>query len=141
MDFINSMPLSYQFEENEKSIFFCHASPKDFLNTYIYPTTDLRGYENVPYDIVFMGHTHRQFLKKQNDKIFCNVGSIGLPRDNGSLMSFAVLDTENMDISLYRKKVNVNEIKKEYGERLNKVVLELLKRNETINYNYILLNE
>lgn len=139
--FLKTLPLKYELEVNNKSILFCHASPSDLLYTYVYPDTELAVYDTIPYDFVFMGHTHRQFLRKERDKIFCNVGSIGLPRDNGSLMGFAVLDTNTMEVLLYRKKIDVRKIVKTYGNFVNKSLIELMNRTEPLNYPYTLLNE
>jgi putative phosphoesterase len=140
LDFLNNLPLKYELKVNNKSVLFCHASPNDFLNTYVYPDTDLKTYETIPYDLVFMGHTHRQFLRLEKEKLFCNVGSIGLPRDNGSLMGFAVLDTDNMNVSLYRKRIDVKKVTKTYSAFVNENLIELMNRTETLNYPYILLD-
>ncbi len=135
--YFKSLPLSHEIKVNNKLLFFCHASPYDLINTYVYPDTDLDIYNEVPYDYVFIGHTHRQFIKKHNQKIFCNVGSIGMPRDNGSLMSFAVIDTADLSIKLYRKLIDVNAIKLNYMHNTPKEVIELLDRKEEINFEYI----
>lgn len=139
LKFLKSLPLSYEIEVSGKKLFFCHASPHDLINTYVYPDSDLDTYNEVPYDYIFMGHTHRQFLKEHNGKLFCNVGSIGLPRDNGTMMGFAVLETQDMSVTLYRKKINVEEIKTQYQNNTPIQVLELLNRKETINYNYTII--
>lgn len=137
--FLSKLPLKYEMFENNKAMLFCHASPSDLIYTYIYPDTDLTSYENMPYDIVFMGHTHRQFLREQNNKLFCNVGSVGMPRDNGSLLGFAVIDTCDNGITLYRKKINIEKVKLAYENNTPLEVLQLLSRQEVLNYNYTLL--
>lgn len=133
------MPQSLEINENGKSIFFCHASPIDLLNTYVYPDTDLNIYNNVPYDYIFMGHTHRQFLTEHHNKVFCNVGSIGLPRDNGSLMGFAVIDTNNFEIKLFRKMIDYRAVIVAYEKQAPADVIKLLDRKESINFNYTLI--
>jgi len=135
--FFKKLPQSLEINENGKSLFFCHASPIDLLNTYVYPDTDLNMYNNVPYDYIFMGHTHRQFLTEHHNKVFCNVGSIGLPRDNGSLMGFVILDTLDMSIKLYRKQIDVDMVKLHYQVNTPVSVIALLDRQEVLNYPYI----
>jgi diadenosine tetraphosphatase ApaH/serine/threonine PP2A family protein phosphatase len=103
----------------------------------VYPDSDLGVYADIPYDIVFMGHTHRQFLRRQSDKWFCNVGSVGLPRDNGRLMGFAIFDTSDGSIVLYRKKIDAERIKEVYSGRTTGDVLSLLDRQEEIHYSYL----
>jgi putative phosphoesterase len=139
ISFLNQLPKFYEINENGKSLFFCHASPKDLLYTYIYPNSDLSIYDNFNKDIVFIGHTHRQFLRQNGNTIFCNVGSIGLPRDNGSLMGFAVIDTTDFNIVLYRKEINSKNIKAFYSDLVNNDVLDLLERRENLDYNYTLI--
>lgn len=137
--FFKKLPQSLEINENGKSIFFCHASPIDLLNTYVYPDTDLNIYNNVPYDYIFMGHTHRQFLTEHHNKVFCNVGSIGLPRDNGSLMGFAVIDTNNFEIKLFRKMIDYRAVIVAYEKQAPADVIKLLDRKESINFNYTLI--
>ena len=141
LDFLKNLPKKYELKVNNKYILFCHASPSDLIYTYVYPDTELKAYESIPYDLVFMGHTHRQFLREEKNKIFCNVGSIGLPRDNGSLMGFAVLDTDTMEVLLYRKKIDVVKVVRTYGSLVNEKLIELMNRTETLNYPYTLLDE
>lgn len=136
ISYLKSLPLKYELTTKKASILFCHASPVDLLYSYIYPDSDLSIYENIPYDIVFIGHTHRQFIRKHKNKIFCNVGSIGLPRDNGSLLGFAIIDTEDLNITLYRKKIDIETIKSAYNTLTTDVVIEMLDRKEIINYSY-----
>ena len=137
--FLKKLPHSLEINENGKSIFFCHASPIDLLNTYVYPDSDLNIYNDVPYDYIFMGHTHRQFLTKHHNKVFCNVGSIGLPRDNGLLMGFAVIDTSNFEIKLFRKIINYKAVLLAYEKQAPFDVINLMDRKENINFNYTLI--
>lgn len=137
LQYLKTLPLSYEIKVVDKTLFFCHASPNDLLNNYIYPDTDLNVYNNVPYDYIFMGHTHRQFLTEHHGKIFCNVGSVGLPRDNGTLMSFAIMDTKDMSIKLYRKQIDINLVKAHYQTNTPNDVIALLARQAILNYQYI----
>ncbi len=141
VNFLKTLPLKFEITENNISILFCHASPNDFLYTYIYPDTDLSQFNNIKHNIVFVGHSHRQFLRQEGDKMFCNVGSIGLPRDNGSLMGFAIFDTDDLSITLYRKKIDIDGVIERYENKINIDLIELLNRKETINYKYTLINE
>ena len=140
IDYLKSLPRKYEMNIGKNSVLFCHASPTDLLYTYIYPTTDLNQYKDLPYNFVFVGHTHRQFLKSIGNVTICNVGSIGLPRDNGSLMSFAILDTTTMDITLYRKEIDIMKVKEAYTGKVNNDVIELLERKEVLEFKYTLVN-
>jgi putative phosphoesterase len=139
LQYLKTLPLSHEMKVGNKTLFFCHASPKDLLYTYIFPNTDLNIYNHVPYDYIFMGHTHRAFLKTHQNKVFCNVGSVGLPRDNGALLSFAILDTDDMSIQLYRKEIAINQVKMQYQSSTPDQVIGMLDRQEILNHQYIQL--
>ncbi len=139
IDYIKGLSETYQLNIQNKSILFCHASPADPLNEYVFPDSDFKKFDNEKFDIVFMGHTHRQFLKKVNGKTYCNVGSIGQPRDQGDLFGFAILDTETLEIVLYRVESNVLKIRQNYEQNTPKEVIALLDRKEKLNFNYTLI--
>lgn len=138
IEFLNSLPDKIILNENLK-ILLCHGSPNDFTNEYIYPDTNLASFENCDFDIIFCGHTHRQFLRSFGSKFFCNVGSVGLPRDNGSLYGFVLFDSEFDTITLYRKAVDKQAIMQRYQNSVPTEVLSMLSREEPINFPYTLL--
>ncbi|GJM05143.1 MAG: phosphoesterase [marine bacterium B5-7] len=70
-----------------------HGSPRDPLHAYVYPDTDPYHYSVSGYAAVFMGHTHRPFIREYDGVLYVNVGSCGLPRDNGSFGSVCMFDT------------------------------------------------
>lgn len=70
---------------------FLHGSPKNPTNGYVYPDTDLSEF-TPDADFVFMGHTHHPFVRKEGGTVFVNVGSCGLPRDDGRFGSAAIFD-------------------------------------------------
>lgn len=78
-----------------------HGSPHDFSNGYIYPDSNLNAY-TVSSEYIFMGHTHRPFIRHFNNKKFMNVGSCGLPRDYGSLGSAALYDDQARTMKIIR---------------------------------------
>jgi putative phosphoesterase len=138
IEFLKSLPDKVSLNENPK-VLLCHGSPNDFTNEYIYPDTNLASFANCDYDIIFSGHTHRQFLRSFGSKFFCNVGSVGLPRDNGSLFGFVLYDSELDTITLYRKAVDKQAIMQRYQNSVPKEVLSMLSREEPINFPYTLL--
>lgn len=138
IEFLKSLPEKIILSENLK-ILLCHGSPNDFTNEYIYPDTDLDNFSKCDFDIIFSGHTHHQFLRTLGSKIFCNVGSVGLPRDNGSLLGFVVFDSELDVITLYRKTVDKQALINRYHNSVPIEVLSMLSREEPINFTYTLL--
>lgn len=66
-----------------------HANKKIFLtHGHKY---NIDNYPNEDFDIMMYGHFHTHFIKKQDNKIFVNPGSITLPK-NGTAHSYAIMD-------------------------------------------------
>jgi len=84
-----SWGISHTEKFGSKSALLVHGSPTDPTNGYIYPDTDLSVFETEN-DIVFMGHSHYPFIRNYNGKKYINVGSCGLPRDDGRYGSAAI---------------------------------------------------
>jgi putative phosphoesterase len=81
-----------------------HGGPKDYINQYVYEDTDI-NVDDIKEDIIFIGHTHCPFRKKVNQKTLVNIGSCGMPRDDGRFGSFAVFDASQGEVNLYRFKL------------------------------------
>jgi predicted phosphodiesterase len=82
-----------------------HGSPADHLWGYVYPDTDLTGLAADPAlagAFVFMGNTHRPFVKRLAGATFVNVGSCGLPRDVGHLGACGLLDDQTGQVRIVR---------------------------------------
>lgn len=72
-------------------VMFVHGSPVDPLEGYVFADSRLEP----PGDgitHVICGHTHRPFSRLDGRVTWVNVGSCGLPRDDGALGSAALLD-------------------------------------------------
>jgi predicted phosphodiesterase len=78
-----------------------HGSPTDPQNGYLYPDTPL-GDLDIKEPFLFCGHTHRPFVQNNGKTCVVNVGSCGLPRDDGRYGSAALLDDESGDIEIVR---------------------------------------
>ncbi len=75
-----------------------HGGWADPIDEYLEPTEDY--FANVDGKFFTSGHTHRQLIKKFNEKVYCNPGSVGQPRDNDPRAAFATFDGN--DFSLHR---------------------------------------
>ena len=109
-------PLQASHDEGE--ILFCHASPRDHLNEYVFPAhiddaLEMRAIFTRIRKLAFVGHTHvpgifvewgndftftpqsdlnGPFDLLQNQKMLINVGSVGQPRDRNPEACYVVLD-------------------------------------------------
>lgn len=128
LSFINTWPKKIELEHSVGSALYIHAGPNDFTNEYIYPDTDLKQF-SVSQSFVFMGHTHRPFIKKSGNTTFINVGSCGLPRDHGTLGSAVLFDEYTGEVRILRFKIK-QELKqvKESFSGVHSSIWELQQR-------------
>lgn len=98
---ISNWPTSLNVDVGDQKISAMHGSPADLLFGYVYPDSDLLTI-NTDADIVFMGNTHRAFQKQTDTTLFVNVGSCGLPRDDGRFGSVALWNTLAGSVELIR---------------------------------------
>lgn len=125
---IIACPSSKNIELNNKKILLVHGSPWDALNGYIYPDSDLKRFESIEADVVFMGHTHRPFVKNIYEKYLVNVGSCGMPRDVGNLASCAIYDADNGACDVYRIPFDTDKLISSYKDHIHQSVINCLKR-------------
>jgi putative phosphoesterase len=91
---------------NGQKILLVHGSPADPTYGYVYPDSDLSGFEPAA-DWVFMGNTHYPFIREQAGTRYINVGSCGMPRDDGRYGSVALLDTQARSARILRFDITV----------------------------------
>lgn len=139
-DFLQSWPLQREIYVNNINILMVHASPWDPLQEYIYSDMDFSRFEKMPYDVIFLGHTHRPFIKKIGHTVIVNVGSCGLPRDQGDLLSCAIMDTNSGIIKIIREKLDMELVLNKYVH-IHPEILLCLKRKATISIVSIRLGE
>lgn len=94
IDFISGWDTTYTRNSPVGKLLFIHGSPSDPTYGYIYSDTDLSAFDTDA-DFVFMGNSHYPFVRKHQRVTYVNVGSCGLPRDDGRYGSVAVFDPEN----------------------------------------------
>jgi putative phosphoesterase len=102
LDWLRSLPL--QIREGDFQI--VHGGWADPIDEYLTPTCEY--FERIPGRIFISGHTHVQTLQEYGDKIYCNPGSVGQPRDGDPRAAFAVYDGEN--IELHRVEYDIQKI-------------------------------
>ena len=101
VDILREWPDRRRLDCPAGRVLFIHGSPQDPLHGYVYPDTDLTAFD-VPEDVVFMGHTHRPFVRPCGNTLFVNVGSCGLPRDDRTLGSAVLFDEQHGDVRVVR---------------------------------------
>ena len=71
---------------NNKRIYFTHG---DKYNQVVLP--------DEKFDIIFYGHFHTGFIRKKNNLIFANPGSLSLPKNN-TRHSYIIMDSEKITL-------------------------------------------
>jgi putative phosphoesterase len=84
-----------------RSVLLIHGSPTKPCTGYVYPDSDLSAF--LPRaETVFMGHTHYPFIRHHGGVQYVNVGSCGLPRDDGRFGSAALYDSVDGQVRIVR---------------------------------------
>jgi putative phosphoesterase len=109
-DFIQSWPTHHIESINGRRMLFVHGSPKNYTSGYVYPDADLSLFDE-SYNFVFMGHTHYPFIRQLGSACFVNVGSCGMPRDDGRFGACATFDPNTGDVRIFRFDITVSSMK------------------------------
>jgi predicted phosphodiesterase len=128
LEAIAAWPVTRTLERDGVRLLFVHGAPHDPLHGYVYPDSDLAGWEGLPFDAVFMGHTHRPFARRRGRVLVANAGSVGLPRDVGGLASFAVFDSQTRACRHVRVPFDAAEVARRVGPALHPATRACLRR-------------
>lgn len=102
LEFLATWPDHRMIESPSGSIALVHGSPANRLGGYVYPDTILDPHSDLGANFIFMGQTHRPFVRRKGQATFVNVGSCGLPRDCGHLGAVCVFDGRTGEVEILR---------------------------------------
>jgi predicted phosphodiesterase len=125
---IATWPVRRTLERDGVRVLFVHGAPDDPLEGYVYPDSDVSGWDRLPFDAVFMGHTHRPFVRRSGRVLLANSGSVGLPRDAGGLASFAVFDSDTLECAHFRVPFDTEAVIRRAGPALHRATRACLRR-------------
>lgn len=107
--YLLNLPKKLEIE----NMFLVHGSPRDYLNEYTYLDTPDYEFKELfkiaKKQIIAMGHTHIPFIKKIEDKLIINPGSVGQPRDGNNKASLCVLDNKKLEAEIIRLDYNIRK--------------------------------
>ena len=103
---ISSWPVFHKEVIDGQRVLLVHGSPTDPTFGYVYPDTELAGFAPDA-EWVFMGNTHHPFIREQAGIRYVNIGSCGMPRDDGRYGSVALLDTKARSARILRFDITV----------------------------------
>lgn len=78
---------------------------------YVYPD-DLSPtlFEDIEADVLVLGHTHVQVARAFEDGLVINPGSVGQPRDGDPAAAYAIVDLDQLSVSLRRVSYSVHAV-------------------------------
>lgn len=126
--YIEGLHSEYYEEIDKKKILYVHGRPDNPLNGYLYEDDKTYNWKQNRYDFVFMGHTHYPYMKKIGAATYINVGSCGLPRDNGKAPSYVIFDTQTWEAIIYRILISESELENMMIKKIHPKVYECLMR-------------
>lgn len=124
----STWPTSINLLIQGKKLLLVHGSPYAPLDGYVYKDSPVEPFATVDADAIFMGHTHRPFVKRVYGKLLVNVGSCGLPRDVGNLASCAIYDVDKDKCVIFRMPFDVQNILKHMKTKIHPMVEDCLLR-------------
>ena len=99
---LKALPVEKKVTMQGVSLTLVHGAPWDRLNGRIYPDfTDWDRFKTMSDDIIILGHTHHPMVKKIENKLIINPGSVGQPRVGRRGASFAELDLSTCQVQTY----------------------------------------
>ena len=103
LEFLSTAPFSIELAAGQARILVTHASPLPPYEDYVYSGSPILSQVGaLPYDFIILGHTHMPMVHKTDGVTVINPGSCSQPRDQDRRGSYAILDTEMMEVELRR---------------------------------------
>lgn len=84
VEWISSFPVQLRVAD----IRMVHGGWADPIDEYLKPTQDY--FDRVEGHVFVSGHTHVQLVRRFDNKLYCNPGSVGQPRDGDPRAAFAI---------------------------------------------------
>ena len=102
LDWIKTFSIQLEM----KDIKMVHGGWADPIDEYLYKPTK-EYFDKVDGKYFVSGHTHLPRVDNFGDKIYCNPGSVGQPRDGDKRASFAVFDGK---FEIYRVEYDIQKV-------------------------------
>jgi putative phosphoesterase len=102
LEWLRTLPVQMRIGE----IHMVHAGWADPIDEYLSPTAEY--FQRVIGNVFVSGHTHIQTVQRFGDKVYCNPGSVGQPRDGDPRAAFAVY--EDGEFALHRVEYDMQTV-------------------------------
>jgi len=101
LEWVSSFPVIRKIN----NLIIVHGGWNNPIDEYFLPTSEY--FESISGNFFASGHTHKQMIKQLGEKVYCNPGSVGQPRDGNNKAAFATFDDEKFE--LYRVEYKIDE--------------------------------
>ena len=102
LEWIRSFPLFRYVDE----LRMVHGGWTDPIDEYLKPSVEY--FDQVEGTVFVSGHTHHQTVQIFGEKIYCNPGSVGQPRDGDPRSAFATFESGNF--TLFRVEYDMGRV-------------------------------
>jgi putative phosphoesterase len=112
---MKNLPFEIAFFVCDKKVKIFHATPLK-NNLYWHSDRDedffLHMARKAEADIMIYGHTHIPYIKKMNNKVFINAGSVGKPKDGDTRACVCIVDIipDNVTTEFLRIPYNIEKV-------------------------------
>ena len=106
LDFVRSLKVSEVIEISGVQLEIAHASMDN--DRFYFDSNDGRTAEvfsQMKCKYLLTGHSHKQYIKHNADKIIINPGSVGIPQGGSRWPKYAILQINNGDVSCQLREV------------------------------------
>lgn len=100
-ELLGSWPEQRHLRIDSVAIAIFHGAPWDPLEGRVYP--DFQQWQNfrmVEAELILLGHTHYQMVRRWQDRLIINPGSVGQPRDRSGVACFAEIELPSGEVRL-----------------------------------------
>ncbi|MBZ4682742.1 MAG: hypothetical protein PWP46_421 [Fusobacteriaceae bacterium] len=110
-EYIRNLPENLVISKNNIKIKIVHGSSRDIAE-YLFETSELLEKEakNLEEDVLVCAHTHFPYIKKIDDKIIVNTGSVGKPKIGTPTPNYIVFDTEKKEFEIKYVEYDVDKM-------------------------------
>lgn len=105
--YLDSLPTRLEYSINGVNIVFTHGSPNQ-INEYLFENSENTAeiMKNFTGDVLVCAHTHIPSLKKFDDKLFVNVGSVGKPKIGRPNCTYSLIDiSDNGQVNVFFREI------------------------------------
>jgi putative phosphoesterase len=130
INYLRELPLERELTLGGCSFYLTHAVPGDLYRYLDANVSDEELRELVAATsarVIIWGHTHKPWIRKLDDRLIVNPGSIGQPRDGNPQASYAVW--EDGELKIIRKNYNYQDT----IHKINHLALEPRYKNQLGN--------